>query len=357
MKKFFAMVLALLMVVTMVVGCGKKEEEQSSVIGSSVVSEAGSSAEESAGYDAYNIANIYGSITGDYWGIVYNGCTTALEELEAAYGVTGYCVAPANSEPTAQMDLIEAAVIKGVDGIVLSNVNADSIGTFVDDYFNEDNWTPIILIDRSMNSTSDVVVSKLMSPTYEMGQKAGEIAIEALDGKGTYCCLGISPENENWVARSKGAKDYITENAPDMVSVNDDHAFWMETVLEDQRLQYISDVITSNPGPLVFVCATEGYTNNAVAMINEVSEERRKEISVVGFDFSKTGMSLMEEGYLYGSVGQNPYLMGYNAVYAMCDYLRDGEIEMDQIVPYCVVKQDNLESPEVQEYLASMKIV
>lgn len=80
------------------------------------------------------------------------------------------------------------------------------------------------------------------------------------------------------------------------------------------------------------------------------------EIKVVGFDFSKTGMSLIQNDVLYGAVGQNPYLMGYNAVYAMCDYLRDGEIEMDQIVPYCVVTKNNLETEEVKAYLASMKI-
>ena len=40
----------------------------------------------------------------------------------------------------------------------------------------------------------------------------------------------------------------------------------------------------------------------------------------------------------------------------MCDNLRDGEIEMDQIVPYCVVSKNNLETEEVKAYLASMKI-
>ena len=40
----------------------------------------------------------------------------------------------------------------------------------------------------------------------------------------------------------------------------------------------------------------------------------------------------------------------------MCDYLRDGKVEMNQIVPYTVVTKNNLESEEVKAYLASMKI-
>ena len=67
-------------------------------------------------------------------------------------------------------------------------------------------------------------------------------------------------------------------------------------------------------------------------------------------------MALIQSDMLYGSVGQNPYLMGYNAVYAMCDYLRDGKVEMNQIVPYTIVTKNNLESEEVKAYLASMKI-
>lgn len=357
MKKVFALVLAVAMVLTMFVAC-KKEEEKSSAseVSQSLVSEPGSSSTD-AGYGSYKIANIYGTITGDYWGIVYNGCMAALDELKAAYGVDGYCIAPGNgNDYTQQMELIEAAVLKEVDGIVLSNSNADSIGAFVTDYFNEDNWTPIILIDRSLNSDSDVIVSKLMSPTYEMGQEEAKLAIEVTGGKGNYVALGIGPENQNWVDRSMGAIDYLNENAPEMVSLTGEEPYWMAQVDEVQQLGFCQDTITANPGPMVFICSTEGYTNIAVAAISEVSAERQAEIQVVGFDFSKTGMSLIQNDVLYGAVGQNPYLMGYNAVYAMCDYLRDGEIEMDQIVPYCVVTKNNLETEEVKAYLASMKI-
>ena len=57
------------------------------------------------------------------------------------------------------MDLLEAAKLKGVDGIVLSPSNADAIGTFVTDNFTDDS-IPIIVIDRSLNSTSPAVISQ-----------------------------------------------------------------------------------------------------------------------------------------------------------------------------------------------------
>ena len=50
------------------------------------------------------------------------------------------------------MDLLEAAKLKNVDGIVLSPSNADAIGIFVTDTFTDDS-IPIIVIDRSLNQT------------------------------------------------------------------------------------------------------------------------------------------------------------------------------------------------------------
>ena len=59
---------------------------------------------------------------------------------------------------------------------------------------------------------------------------------------------------------------------------------------------------------------------------------------------------------MYGAVGQNPYMMGYNSAYLICDYLAGTEVPEVAYVPYCVVTKDNLNSEEVKTYLASMKI-
>lgn len=359
MKRFFALMLAVAMVMMMFVGCSKKQENSSVAGGSSQASEPGNSAvDKSKGYGAYKLAAIYGSITGDYWGIVYNGCQAALDELKTAYGVDGYCMAPANSNDyTLQMDLIETAVLKKVDGIVLSVNNADSIGAFITDFFTEDNMTPILLIDKSCNTTSKAIIGQEMSMTYEMGKDCGKLAAEVMGSKGNYVTLGISPENQNWAERSTGAIDYLKENAPEMVHIPGENPYWMAQVTEDQQLAYVQDTITSNPGPICFITATEGYTNIAVAAISEVSAERQAEIQVIGFDFSKTGYNLIQSGAMYGAVGQNPYLMGHDSIYHMCDYLKTGEIAEFTAVPYTVVTKNNLEDPSVVEYLKTMGIV
>ena len=113
MKKVLALVLALAMVMMMFVACKKQEQNSSADASKSGAQEPAKS--YAMGYEKYDLACLYSEITGDFWSIVYNGCTAALEELKAGSGVTGYCVAPATSNDyTQQMDLIETAITRGV---------------------------------------------------------------------------------------------------------------------------------------------------------------------------------------------------------------------------------------------------
>ena len=177
MKKVLALVLALAMVMMMFVACKKEEAKSSSEPQSSVVSEPGKSSTAGGEYDAYSLACLYSEITGDFWSVVYNGCMAALEELKAS-GVEGYCVAPATANDyTLQMDLIDAAILKGVDGIVICPSNADSIGTYVTDKFTDDS-IPIIVIDRSLNTDSPAIVATYTSDSYAMGEGQAQVMYE-----------------------------------------------------------------------------------------------------------------------------------------------------------------------------------
>ncbi len=180
MKRVLSIVLVLVLVMMAFVACKKTEEPSES--GSPSDTSTASPGESNPYTSDWEIANVYSEITGDFWGIVYNGCIAALEEL-SAYGIKGYCLAPANSaDYTLQMDLIDAAVLKGVDGIILSPVNADAIGTYVSDHFTEQKGTPIIVIDRSLDSDSKWIVSSVMADAYKMGG-CGKIAVEMMEGR------------------------------------------------------------------------------------------------------------------------------------------------------------------------------
>ena len=354
MKKVLALVLALAMVMMMFVACKKEEAKSSSEPQSSVVSEPGKSSTAGGEYDAYSLACLYSEITGDFWSVVYNGCMAALEELKAS-GVEGYCVAPATgNDYTQQMDLIDAALLKGVDGIVLCPSNADSIGTYVTDKFTDDS-TPIIVIDRSLNTDSPAVVATYASDAYAMAEGQAQVMYELYgDEEVTYISMGLSPENQNWADRSYGCIEYCKANYPNFTSYTGDEPYWVGQVTEAIAIQYVQDTVNANPDKtLCFLGTCNSYNNYIIAGLSELGKADGS-VGVIGWDFSKTEKDNIESGVMFGSMGQNPYLMGYDSTYMMCDFLAGKELPENATVPFQAVTKNNIGTDEVKAYMATM---
>jgi len=357
MKKVISIVLVLALVLMVFVAC--KSEEETILSASASTSVVASEGSASSYTNKYSIGCIYSEITGDFWGIVYNGCMKALTE-PSEYGIKGYCIAPANSSDyTLQMELIDAAKVKGVNGIVLSPVNADSIGAYVTDNF-KDTGFPIVVIDRSLSTDSKWVVSQVMADTWAMGEECGKMAIEATGGKGKYILIGLSALNTNWANRSLGAIDYISKNAKEMSNAypSGDGVWWALQCTDEQTFQFIQDQCTAHPNdPLCFITSSESRTNIVISAISELSARAASApLTIIGYDFSNTGYTYLKNGLMYAAVGQNPYKMGYTSTYTLINYLETGTIDSFITVPYTVVTLSNMQTDEVQAYFKSMNL-
>ncbi len=369
MKKVLALVLALAMVAVMFVACAKKEEGKSSAVEPSKSdkpapepskSETPASSTPAAKYDKWKLACVYSEITGDFWGVVYNGCVAALDELKAQYGIEGYCIAPATaSDYTQQMDLLDTVLLEKPNGLVLCPSNADSIGTFVTDNFKDDS-IPIIVIDRSLNSTSPAVVGSYTSDAYSMSVGQYEMAVKAckdLD-KVTVLPLGLSPDNQQWADRSYGFMDKAKDD-PKFEIYTGDKPYWVSQSTQEQTIQWMQDTINSNPDKNFLILGTcNSYNNYAITAVSELSQEKKDKIIILGWDFSATEKGYMESGEMYGAMGQNPYLMGYDSTYMMCDYLAgDKNAAVGKSVPFQAVDIENINSDEVQAYMKTMGMI
>ncbi len=353
MKKVLSVLLALVLVLTVFAACGGKESVSP---GSSTPSSPGASNPYTT---KWSIANIYSEITGDFWSVAYNGCMKALEEL-SAYGIRGYCLAPANSaDPAFQIELINAALEKGVDGIVLSAVDQDAIREFITQTFTQDRGCPLVLIDHPLDTDdhfyidSEWVVKSVMSDVYEMDREAGKLVEEALGGRGLYVMLGLAPSSHS-MGRIWGALDYLEENAPRIKEAAD--IFWKYQNTEDQYIAFVQDQCSRHPGkPIAFLAATEAGADLVMAALAEIAEcgvQRPAGDAVIASSFFSTDLAPIADGKLYGVVAHNPFLLGYNAVYALIDYLEGARIPEFIAVPYCVITKNNLESEKVKEYMA-----
>ena len=374
MKKVLALVLALAMVAVMFVACTKKEETPASSKVEPSKSEPAksepaksepaksepASSTPAKKYDKWSIACVYSEITGDFWGVVYNGCVAALDELKAQYGIEGYCIAPATaSDYTQQMDLLDTVLLEKPNGLVLCPSNADSIGTYVTDKFTDDS-IPIIVIDRSLNSTSPAIVGSYTSDAYAMSVGQYEMAVKAckdLD-KVTVLPLGLSPDNQQWADRSYGFMDKAKDD-PKFEIFTGDKPYWVSQSTQDQTIQWMQDTINSNPDKNFLILGTcNSYNNYAITALAELSQDKKDRIIILGWDFSATEKGYMESGEMYGAMGQNPYLMGYDSTYMMCDYLAgDKNAAKGKSVPFQAVDIENINYDEVQAYMKTMGMI
>lgn len=355
MKRSFRIFLALIFVAALSAAC---KSEQPSASGSTTASKTTVASKSASAYAKnYRIACIYPTIQDGYWGAVYNGCRKALQELSLC-GVNGYCTAPANADDYAlETALIDAALSQGVDGIVLSAVNADFVGAYITDNFTKNNGCPIVVVDRSLYTTSPWVVTQVMTDSYTMSHDAAKLAQESTGNIGYYVLFGNAPSILSWGNLGAiGAHEFF-EDHTDMENAypSGDGIWWGSQSTAELNFQFAQDSCLNYPNdPIAFLVVKEANISTVLDAIEALpARPENAPIYIVSSEFSQNIYDSIKNGRVYGATGVNYYLMGYNSTYALINCLETGETEEFIPVPYCVITQDTLQTTEVQEFLRS----
>ena len=135
-----------------------------------------------------------------------------------------------------------------------------------------------------------------------------------------------------------------------------DEPYWTSQVTQEQTIQFIQDTINSNPDKqMILLAVCDSHNNYCISAVSELSQDKKDRTIILGWDFNETSLGYLKNGDAYGFMGQNPYLMGYDSVYMMCDYLSgDKDAVKDKSVPSQAVSQKNLDSEEVKAYMRTL---
>src|SRR3954471_21736662 len=206
----------------------------------------------------------------------------------------GTSVASHDDDPNKQSELIDAAISRKADAIILDNAGADaSIGPVRKA---KDAGIPVFLIDREINQTG-IAAAQIVSNNSQGAQLGGQEFVKALGGKGKYVELVGKETDTNAGVRSKGYADVISQ-VPDLKEVDKQSANWnqqeaftkMETIL--QRNKDIDGVIAGNDTMALGAVAAL----KAAKMIDKVK--------VVGFDGSPDAVAAIKDGSMDATVLQ-----------------------------------------------------
>lgn len=234
----------------------------------------------------------------EFFNWAYAGMIDAAERIGPHVEVQ--LLGPAEWDASLEAREIEQLTARGVDGIVATAGDAQTMNASIDDAIEA--GIPVVLFDSDASGSNRLAF--VGTNNYNAGCRAGQSVAE---WHGDDARVGIStfPGPEHLASRVSGFEDCLMEAAPG--------AQIMQVVNDEGRVDAAEVAITAmlqaNPTINVIFAAHGNPGPGAAAAVRNLGIVG--EIDIMGFDFGLPVLELIESGEIRATVGQNPYLMGY----------------------------------------------
>jgi len=311
-KKYLALILCLLMLVSLFTGCGQSNTSASDTNGTEDSStKADTTADTSK--SNYEIAVVV-KITGiQFFNVMEDGVKKAGQEL----GVNAYVVGPTEADAAEQVKIIEDLITEKVDAIIVDPNDATALEAVLQRA--RDAGILVISTESPGQVGADYDVELINN--YNFAVANAESLAKAMGGKGQYAIYvgGLSTPLHN--AWADVVQDYLSKNYPDMKLATDRIACGEDAALARTTTLNLLTTYPDLKGVIAF--GSQGPLGAAEAI---------KESNLVG-QFAIVGNVVPSEASEYlkdGSITQgylwNPADTGYACVYTAYQLLNGGSV-------------------------------
>ena len=239
-----------------------------------------------------------------------------------------------NSAPKQTAD-IEAAIVEGVDGIVISPLDsvamAPAVGAAVD------RGIPVITIDRRVEGVD--VLGHVGADNVAGGSAQAELIRELFPDGARIVNLQGQPGASPAIDRNQGLHDALDGDEA--------YEFVAEQTANFAREEgaSVTEAILAglDAPPDVIVAANDDMALGAM----QVVQEQGLDVAIIGFDALPEALAAIRDGGLTATIEQTPGEQSATAMRAMVEYLRDGtEPEPVVLLEPFAVTRDNLDRAE-----------
>jgi len=244
------------------------------------------------------------SVGHPYWAEVEKGMNAMAKEL----GVKAIFNGPPTASSALQIAIIEGAIASKVAGIGISPNEPGAVQAIIKSATEKE----ISVITFDSDSPKSLRSYYIGTDNYRAGKTLGEHFIKIAGTKGKIAIFtgGLGAMNLN--ERINGFKDAIAEY-PDLQIVslqanNDDEAL---------ALSQAEAILQSHPDLLAFVGVNAPAAPGAARAVKAVN--KKGEVKILGFDTVPITLDFIRQGYIQGTVGQRPYMMGYVSLKVLYD--------------------------------------
>jgi ribose transport system substrate-binding protein len=241
-------------------------------------------------------------------------------------------VSPAETKPELQVQGLDNAIIKGVDGIVMSPIDARALGNTFDMAMKK--GIPIIVIDAPVNHPA--VSAFFGTDNLAAAQGAGRYIVEKTHAKGDLLLLGGQIGHPNGDKRLKGVKETCEAAGMKVIVRPTDWDTAKAMQFAQDELQHNSNISA------IFSCWDPGAlaAKQAAKTLGLLDK-----LIIVGFDGDQSVYRAIKAGEITATARQQPYLMGQEGTEMMAKIFEGStDFPKETLVPGEMVDITNVDN-------------
>jgi len=314
MKKLLVTLVAITLIASLFAGCAPKEEAATATM------------EEG---EVYEFVFIVKSMQMPFFLSMIEGAEAFAATMP---NVNLKCVGPETPYSVEeQIQLVEQAIIDGVDGIIITPADSEGIVPAI----KKANEAGIPVTTPNTKAYGGDVVAWVGVDNYDVGYQLGTAFCEALNGEGKVLLLEGTPGNSTSEERVQGYKDAIAEN-PGIELLDSQPADFNR----EKGMQVMENWLQKYP-EIDGVCSIQKeMTMGAVEAIKTVGREN--EIIQVTFDVDTESLDALESGDILLTGGQNEKSQAANAIAACYLAVVGYKVPPIQYLPLSIVSKEDV---------------
>ncbi|MFC0013081.1 substrate-binding domain-containing protein [Devosia nitrariae] len=219
------------------------------------------------------------------------------------------------NQTTKQTADVEAAIIRGVDGIIISPLDAVAMAPALQQAV--DAGIPVVTIDRRVEGVPGIL-AHVGADNVLGGEAQGRLIMEMFPDGARIINLQGQPGASPAIDRNQGLHNVLDP-------VSDRYEFVAEQTANFARAEGASVTEALLAGmstpPDVIVAANDDMALGAI----QVTQERGLDIPIIGFDALPEALASVRDGGLAATIEQFPGGQSSTALQALVEFLRDGK--------------------------------
>ena len=319
-KKIFFAFITVILILTVISSCKSQnenvEENSSNVIAFEPASEIIDGRK--------NIYVVLKVLNSQYWQTLAKGISDGAKKAECNVYIGA---SEAEGDGNAQLSLIDEAIDKGADGLIIAPADSSQLSEPLANIRNRN--IPVVLVDTIVNNPESYDIC-YMTDNLKAGELAAKQMLSMLIEKGitddqeaTIAIQITSFNSQTVIDRLAGFFQYWSDNAPEKWKVCED--IKLNNGDKERAKQNCLEFIAENPNLKgVFGC----NNSSTVGFVNGLKESNRDDIVLIGFDYAdETALRIKNNDTITATVVQNQYDMGYDGINSINSLLKGEDSE------------------------------